>query len=261
MVLITESKLRKLLRKGIPNPFPFNEGDKITPAAMDFLRDRKIGLDDKRLGHSTRTSTKRGNELMIPVGVSNRHLHLSSYDIQLLFGENYELTPLRQLSQEGQFAAKEQVTLLGPKGLIKDVRVLGPARGETQVEISITDGFQLGIHPQVRLSGSIEDTPGLTLIGPKGCVSLQKGVIVAQRHVHMSPENASEFGVNQGETLLLQTPGERSVIFTDVVVRVDPNFQLDFHLDLDEGNAAGLKTGDQVKVIGKNGELLSWEGR
>lgn len=261
MVLITESKLRMLLKKGIPNPFPFNEGDKITPAAMDFLRDRKIELDDKRLIHSARTSAAKEIELTIPIGVSNRHIHLSISDIHVLFGENYELTPLRQLSQSGQFAAKEQVTLLGPKGLLQNVRVLGPARGETQVEISITDGFQLGIHPEIRLSGSIEGTPGLTLIGPKGCVTLQKGVIVAQRHVHMSPDNASKFGVNQGETLWLQTLGERSVIFTDVVVRVDPNYQLDFHVDLDEGNAAGLKTGDQVKVVGRNGDFLSWQGR
>lgn len=250
-----------MLKKGIPNPFPFHEGDKITPAAIDFLRDRKIELDNKRSIHSMRTSVKSESELMIPVGVSNRHIHLSTDDIKLLFGENYTLTPLRDLSQPGQFAAEEQVTILGPKGLIKNVRILGPPREETQVEISKTDGFQLGIHAPVRLSGSTEDTPGLTLIGPKGCVSLQKGVIVAKCHVHMSLEHAAKFGVDHGETLLLQSLGDRSVIFSDVIVRVHQDYQLDFHVDLDEGNAAGLKTGDQVKVIGKNGELFSWNGR
>ncbi|OCA91757.1 phosphate propanoyltransferase [Pseudobacillus wudalianchiensis] len=257
MTVITESKLRAMLKKGIPNPYTINGDEKITPAAMDFLRDRKIAITNRHSDKSLPNLKESITDFMVPVGVSNRHIHLSTQDIHSLFGDDYHLTPYRDLSQPGQFAAKEQLTLLGPKGIIKDVRILGPARGETQVEISITDGFQLGVHPPVRLSGIIEDTPGLTLIGPKGCISLQRGVIVAKRHVHMSPEDAQKLGVEHGDTLLIQTTGERSIIFSDVIVRVSSSYRLDFHIDLDEGNAAGLKTGDYVQIIGKNGEFLS----
>lgn len=260
MVLITESKLRSMLIKGIPNPFIIREDDKLTPSAIDFLRDRRIQLKDQRFTKIPQPTIGNQSSLMIPVGVSNRHIHLAQQDVEVLFGESYTLTPMRELSQPGQFAASEQVSLLGPKGMIQHVRILGPARGETQVEISITDGYQLGIHPQVRLSGSLEGTPGLTLIGPKGCVSLQQGVIVAKRHVHMSPEEAKAWDLEQGDRLILETDGERPIIFTEVIVRVNPNYVLDFHIDLDEGNAAGLKTGDQVKLVGKNGQFFRYRG-
>lgn len=261
MALITESKLRVMVKKGIPNPFPFYEGDKITPAALDFLRDRKIEIEDRRDTNPNQSNaTKKEADLLIPVGVSNRHIHLSTEDIHALFGEGYELTHFKDLSQSGQFAANEQLTILGPKGMLRKVRILGPARSETQVEISKTDGFYLGIHPPVRSSGSIEGTPGITLIGPKGAVVLQKGVIIAKRHVHMSPEHAQLLDVKEGDTLMIQTTGERSVIFTDVLVRVHPTFMLDMHVDLDEGNGAGLKTGDFAKMIGKNNKILYWHG-
>lgn len=261
MALITESKLRAMLKHGIPNPFPLQEGDKITPAAIDFLRDRNIKIPNKASTLQNRShAVKHEQDLRIPIGVSNRHIHLSQEDIQILFGPDYELTPFRELSQPGQFAAAEQLTILGPKGMIRDVRILGPARPETQVEISISDGFQLGVHPPLRLSGSIENTPGITLIGPVGVVALQKGVIVAIRHVHMSPDNAKLFGVQDGDELMVQTAGERPVIFPDVVVRISPEFKLDLHVDLDEGNSAGLKTGDEAKVIGKNGKLFGQGG-
>ncbi|WP_260287403.1 phosphate propanoyltransferase [Peribacillus aracenensis] len=261
MAIITESKLRRMLKTGIPNPYPIGD-DRLTPAAADFLRDRKVVIGNRDpIKHSLSSNEEEMHNLMIPVGVSNRHIHLSSHDVEILFGNNYELTPIRELSQPGQFAAKEQVTLLGPKGMIQNVRILGPVREDTQVEISKTDGFQLGIHPPIRLSGSIDDTPGLTLIGPKGCVALHKGVIIAKSHVHMSPENAQHFDVKHGDGLLLQSIGERSIIFLDVIVRVAPRYKLDFHVDLDEGNAAGLKTGDYLKVVGKNGEFLSQKGR
>lgn len=127
------------------------------------------------------------------------------------------------------------------------------------MEISKTDGFQLGIHPPVRLSGNIEETPGITLIGPKGFVTLERGVIVAKCHVHMSLEDAKRFGVENGDTLMLQTTGERPIIYPDVAVRVSPSYALDFHIDLDEANAANLRTGDVVTVRGKNGELYAWK--
>ncbi|MGE5702938.1 MAG: phosphate propanoyltransferase [Clostridia bacterium] len=255
MALITETTLRAMLRTGIPNPFPVRANDRFTPAAIDFLKGR--GIQMKASGPEE--SVERSDLPTIPVGVSNRHVHLSPADVEKLFGQGYSLTPFRNLSQPGQFAAAELVTLHGPKGLIQNVRVLGPARGASQVEISKTDGFGLGIHPPVRLSGDIEGTPGITLIGPKGFVTLEKGVIIAKCHVHMSAEEARQFGVQNGDSLILQTTGDRPIIYPDVVVRVSPNYALDFHIDLDEGNAANLKTGDQVTVRGKNGELGAWK--
>ncbi|KKX53767.1 MULTISPECIES: phosphate propanoyltransferase [Brevibacillus] len=259
MAFITEATLRAMLRTGIPNPYPLHENDKLTPAAVDFLKGRGIKLEPCK----SPDSFSRGpeNRLVIPVGVSNRHVHLSQEDVEQLFGPDYQLTPMRPLSQPGQFAAEETVTLLGPKGLIRGVRILGPARGASQVEISKTDGYQLGVHPPIRLSGSIDGTPGITLIGPAGCVVLKQGVIVAKRHVHMSSDDAAAFDVKQGDSLILRLSGERSIIFPDVAVRIDPAFALDLHIDQDEANAANLRTGDEMEVIGKNGKLLSSTGR
>lgn len=244
MALITEVALRAMLAQGIPNPFPINEGDKLTPAAADFLKTRGIALIRKQLNNETETKS-------IPVGVSSRHVHLTTEDVELLFGEGHTLVPLRELSQKGQFAAQETVTLSGPKGKIENVRVLGPARKNSQVEISRTDGFHMGVHPPLRLSGHIEGTPGITLIGPKGSKVLQQGLIIAKNHVHMSPEEAAYFQVNDHDRIVLQAEGERPLFFADVTIRVSPQFSLDFHIDTDEANAALLKTGDSVKLVGK----------
>lgn len=261
MALITEAVLRAMVKKGIPNPYPFRENDKITPAAMDYLKGRGIQLEMSKLSHPSQREEAERDSIWIPVGVSNRHVHLSPQDVDKLFGTGYSLTPMRPLTQPGQFAAQEQVSLLGPKGVIQGVRILGPARGESQVEISRTDGFQLGIHPPIRISGDTEGTPGLTIVGPKGCVTLGKGAIIAKCHVHLSVEEAASLGVKQGDSLILQTAGERSLSFLDVPVRVDRRFALDFHIDMDEANAANLNTGDRVRIIGKNGELFPRSGR
>lgn len=257
MAVITEASLRAMHKTGIPNPFLIEKGDKITPAAADFLKGR--GIEVKSFEEQQQPSTNQAAEAVreIPLGVSNRHVHLSPEDVEKLFGAGHELTPMRDLSQPGQFACQETVTIVGPKGSIHGVRILGPARGATQVEISRTDGFALGVHAPVRMSGDIEGTPGLVLVTAKGTVMLDKGVIVAKRHVHMSPEEAEEFQVKDGDTLILATQSDRPIIYPDVVVRVHPRFALDFHVDLDEGNAANLKTGDRVKVIGKNGQFYS----
>lgn len=257
MAVITEASLRAMHKAGIPNPFLMEKGDKITPAAADFLKGR--GIEVKSFEEHQQPSTNQAAEAVreIPLGVSNRHVHLSPEDVEKLFGAGHELTPMRDLSQPGQFACQETVTIVGPKGSIHGVRILGPARGATQVEISRTDGFALGVHAPVRMSGDIEGTPGLVLVTAKGTVMLEKGVIVAKRHVHMSPEEAEEFQVKDGDTLILATQSDRPIIYPDVVVRVHPRFALDFHVDLDEGNAANLKTGDRVKVIGKNGQFYS----
>ncbi|MBW5444470.1 phosphate propanoyltransferase [Cohnella sp. CFH 77786] len=255
MALITETQLRARLAGGIPNPLPVAEDDKLTPAAADFLRSR--GIEVKRT--PSRAANARpfdsDEDLGIPVGVSARHVHLSPEHAEALFGPGYALTPHRELSQRGQFAAMETVTLVGPKGYLPGVRILGPSRGASQVEISRTDGYALGIQPPVRLSGRLQGTPGVTIVGARGTVVLNEGLIVAKNHVHMSPEDASRFRVASGDSIIVRTSGDRPVWFADVVVRVSPAYSLDLHLDTDEANAASLRTGDTVRMIGKNGEI------
>jgi putative phosphotransacetylase len=251
MAVITEKYLRTLLiQQKLPKVFPLQEGDKLTPSAKDFLSDRKIPIV---MG---KDAASRPIQLMIPVGVSNRHAHVTAEHYQMLFGANAVLTELRSLSQPGHFAAKETVTIVGPKGVLQNVRILGPFRKQTQIEISKTDGFTLGIHPPVRLSGWIDGTPGITIVGPVGSVTVESGLIVARNHVHMSVEDAQTFGVKAGDTLIVVSD-KRAKIFSDVVVRVKDSYLLDFHIDTDEANAASLITGDDVRVIGKNRCLFS----
>ncbi|MZQ80713.1 phosphate propanoyltransferase [Paenibacillus sp. 5J-6] len=249
MALITETYLRAQLIKGLANPFPVTEGDKLTPAAADFLKERGIPLLRVAPVPSGPSSMQ-----FIPVGVSNRHVHLAPDHIEALFGKGYKLTPLRELSQKGQFAARETVTLKGPHGSLSNVRILGPSRGVTQVEISRTDGFELGVHPPIRLSGDLAGTPGITLVGTVGTVVLSQGLIIAKNHVHASPDEAQSMRLNHGDHILLQAMGERPLIFADVIVRVSPKYSLDFHIDRDEANAAHVSTGDTVQIIHKNAE-------
>lgn len=185
---------------------------------------------------------------LVPVGLSNRHAHLSKEHIKVLFGEDYELTVMKDLSQPGQFASNEKVEIVGPKGK-QTVRILGPARNLTQIEVSKTDAFALGVKAQVRNSGDLEGTPGVTIVGPKGSIELDRGVIVAARHIHMHTTDAERFGVEDKSYVDVKVTGERALIFSNVLVRVNKNYALDFHLDLDEGNAAGLKNGDLVQVL------------
>ncbi len=177
----------------------------------------------------------------ILVEVSARHIHLSRADMDVLFGEGSELHPIKDLSQPGQFASEEKVTLKGPKGTA-GVRVLGPLRKETQVELSLTDARSLGVKAQIRESGDLEGTTGgLTIVGPKGEIAIDRGVIAAKRHIHMTPEDAAEFGVNNGDIVAvkIETNG-RSVVFADTVIRVSPNYRLAMHIDTDEANAAAI---------------------
>lgn len=185
---------------------------------------------------------------LVPVGLSNRHVHLSKEDINKLFGDGYELTIMKELSQPGQYAANEKVTLIGPKGELV-ARILGPARDFSQIEISKSDGFILGINAPVRNSGDIQGTPGIKLLGPKGSVELDEGVIVAARHIHMHTSDAEKFNIDDKSYVDVKVSGERSLIFSNVLVRVNKNYALDFHLDLDEGNAAGLKNGELVQIL------------
>ncbi|KXZ39533.1 putative phosphotransacetylase [Alkalithermobacter thermoalcaliphilus JW-YL-7 = DSM 7308] len=187
--------------------------------------------------------------MKLPIALSNRHIHLSKEHIEILFGEGYELTHFKDLSQPGQYACNEKVDIVGPKGTIKGVRVLGPARPQTQAEISFADGFALGIMPPVRDSGDIEGTPGAKIVGPKGEVELDKGIIAAARHIHMHTTDAEKFNVVDKQRVKIRTFGERAVVFENVLVRVHPSFALEMHVDVEEGNAAGVKNGDMVELI------------
>ncbi len=188
---------------------------------------------------------------MVPVGVSNRHIHLSAADVEILFGKGYELQPMKELSQPGQYACKEQLTIIGPSMRpIEKVRVLGPIRKATQVEISRTDSYTLKVKAPVRESGNVAGTPGLTIVGPKGVVTIPEGCIIANRHIHMSPEDGQAFGVKDGEYVNVEVDdGERRTKWYDVQVRVHPQFRLEMHVDTDDANAVGLPCGGQVRIV------------
>jgi putative phosphotransacetylase len=175
------------------------------------------------------------------VEASGRHIHLSRIEIDALFGKGYQLTKVKDLSQPGQFVCKERITVAGPKGLFQDVVILGPERSESQVEISMTDTRILGISVPIRESGKIKNTPGITLMNGDTTITLNHGLIVAKRHIHMSPEDALENNVINGQIVQVKVEGERSLIFDEVVVRVSPKFSTYMHIDYDEANACGLK--------------------
>ncbi|NQU99459.1 MAG: phosphate propanoyltransferase [Parcubacteria group bacterium] len=188
-------------------------------------------------------------ENKVPVEISARHIHLTQENIEKLFGEGYKLENLKELSQPGQFAADETVDAVGPKGELKNVRVIGPCRLFNQIEVSITEGRKLGDIPPVRVSGDIVGTPGILLRGPKGEVELDKGLICALRHIHMSPEEAASFGLKAKQRVSVEITGSRALTFKDVIVRVHPKFSLSFQIDTDEGNAADVGLGDFGKLI------------
>ena len=188
-------------------------------------------------------------ERSTPIGVSNRHVHLDRADMDALFGPGSELTVKKMLGQPGQYASEETVTIRGPKGELSRVRVLGPLRAQTQVEISIADGFTLGVKPPVRESGDTAGSAGLTIVGPKGVVTIEEGCIIANRHIHMSPADGEAFGLGDGDTVTVETDGARRTRFYDVQIRVSPQFRLEMHIDTDDANAAGIGNGAQVKVL------------
>ncbi len=196
----------------------------------------------------------------IPIGISAHHVHLCRNDVDMLFGEGYQLTEAKPLSQPGQYACEEKVDLLGPRGTVKNVRILGPERKDSQVEISRTEEFILGIDAPVRESGDIEGTPPVTLIGPKGRVNLSQGVICAKRHIHMTPEDAKLFNVSNGDHVLVQVKGKgRELIFGDVVIRVHKDFNLEMHIDTDEANAGEITshaTGELLSIQKKQNNYL-----
>ena len=220
----------------------------------------------RKTAHLARERDQVQRELSIPVAVSARHVHLTQQAVETLFGQGHELTPAKPLSQPGQFASEEELTIVGPKRRLEGVRVLGPTRSICQVEISRTDEFHLGVDAPVRNSGDIKNSPGITLIGPAGQLTLDEGLICARRHIHMTPADAESFGVQNGDVVAVafDTDG-RDLVFGDVLIRVSPKYKLEMHIDTDEANAAELPpltvgelvdTGKTVHLVNRN---TQWE--
>ena len=193
--------------------------------------------------------TNQQNKYLIPVSISNRHLHLSQGDLDALFGTGYRLTPMKDLTQPGQFACKETVQVAGPKGTI-EMRILGPVRPQTQVELAQTDARKIGVNAPIRESGKLEGTPGIVLIGPKGAIVTEQGCIVAAPHVHLHTSEGAELGIRDGERVDLYLQGEnKAMILQDVVVRVNDGCAMDIHLDTDEANAARVPAGGKALLV------------
>ena len=193
-------------------------------------------------------SVQHYENFRIPIGVSNRHVHVSRADLDRLYGKDYALTHKSELGQPGQFAANETVTLQGPKGTFEHVRILGPVRSQSQVEISKTDSFRLGVKAPITLSAHLQGTPGITLIGPRGTVDLPCGVIIAKRHIHMTPAQAAARHLKDGQIVDVETFGERRGILGDVIIRVSDTAGLEMHIDVDEANACSLSNHDYVMI-------------
>lgn len=185
----------------------------------------------------------------IPVGVSNRHVHLSKTDLNTLFGESYQMTKVKDLSQPGQYACKETVTVCGPKGALEKVRILGPIRSKTQVEVLAGDSFKLGVVSPARLSGDLYGTPGITIVGPKGSVRITEGLMVAQRHIHMTPKDAQCFGVHDGQIVSIQVNGLRGGIYSNVAIRANDSSALECHIDTEEANAMNISTLSKIIIV------------
>jgi putative phosphotransacetylase len=203
----------------------------------------------------SRLKDSSGKDHSIPMAVSARHCHLSQRDLEILFGTGYQLTEKADLSQPGQFAANETITIAGPRGSLEKVRILGPARNMTQVEVSRTDSIKLGLKPPLRESGKIEGSSPVTLIGPKGSIYKKEGLIIAQAHIHMAPEDAETFGVKNGEYVKVEAEGERPISFGNVLIRISPRYRLEMHIDTDEANA-GLITGKTAGRLVRQEESL-----
>ncbi|MDE6181721.1 MAG: phosphate propanoyltransferase [Eubacteriales bacterium] len=187
----------------------------------------------------------------IEIEASGRHVHLTKQDLETLFGKNYVLTKVKDLSQPGQYACKERVDIIGPKGTIKNVVVLGPVRNETQVEVSLTDARILGINAPIRLSGDIKNTPPIKIATQNAILEKDKGIIVAKRHIHLEEKDKEKFNVSDGEIVKVKVFSERPLIFDDVVVRISPDFKTYMHIDYDEANACGFKNGTFGIIIKK----------
>ena len=216
---------------------------------MNFLEEKTIEMITKLVMEAMNQPKAMEQGFIVPIGVSARHVHLTQKDVETLFGSGYELTKKKEL-MGGQFASNEVVTIVGLKlRAMENVRILGPVRKESQVEISATDAIKLGIKTPIRESGDIKGSAPIAIVGPKGVVYLQEGCIIAKRHIHMSPEDAVNAGVKNGDTVSVRVENERGTTFNHVQIRVDKSFTLEMHMDTDEANAAKISTGDTAVII------------
>jgi len=187
--------------------------------------------------------------MKVSVGVSNRHVHLKKEDLEILFGKNYELKNFRDLNQPGQFASTDKVKIVGPNGYIEDIRIIGPVRSYTQVEVSATDAFKLGVNPPVRSSGDIIDSAPIKIVGPAGELDLQDGCILADRHIHITPKQLELYGFKENDVVNIFVDGPKSLFFKNVVFKVDEQSYFELHIDLDDASASGVKNNDIVDII------------
>lgn len=208
--------------------------DKVMKLLMEAFEESSSSVEDKG---------------EIPVGISNHHIHLSQEDLNSLFGQGYELTKLKDLSQPGQYACKETLTICGPKGAIEKVRILGPVRNKTQVEVLKGDSFKLGVNPEIRMSGDLNGTAGITLIGPKGSIQLLEGLIIAQRHIHMNSKDGEILGVEDGDIVNIEVCGLRGGVYNNVAIRSNNNSALECHIDIEEANAMDINSKTKIKII------------
>lgn len=216
-----------------------------------------MAIDERKVRRVVLTELAKSGTRYVPAAISARHLHLCAGDVERLFGPGYQLTPLKALMQPGQFAAREQLTLAGPRGKLEKVRIIGPVRSQTQVEISLTDSLALGIkNCPVRMSGDIEQTPGIRIIGPRGEVELSQGVIAAKRHLHLSQEQAAAYQLHDGQVVSLRVTGPRPCIFCDVICRTGAGHELEFHVDTDEANACCLNNEELLEIL-PDGEVAA----
>ena len=212
-------------------------------------------MDNREIEKITRiileslTKQNSGTGYMVPIGVSARHIHLTQADVETLFGKGYQLTKKKEL-MGGQFASNELVTIVGLKlRAIENVRILGPVRKASQVEISATDAIKLGIKAPIRESGKIEGSAPIAVVGPCGVIYLKEGCIIASRHIHMSPADAEKAGVKNGDVVSVKVDNERATTYNNVLIRVDPTFTIEMHIDTDEANAAKISTGMKAEIV------------
>lgn len=226
-------------------------------ACESFLM-RRFNMDNSSVAFITKIvletvekqkSSENEPGYLVPIGVSARHIHLTQEHIEILFGSGYQLTKKKEL-MGGQYASNETVTIVGLKlRAIENVRILGPARSKSQVEISATDAIKLGVKAPIRESGNIKGSAPIAVVGPKGVIYLEEGCIIAKRHIHMPPKDAQAAGVQDGDVVSVKVENERGTVFNNVQIRVDDSFTLEMHIDTDEANAAGISTGQTVRVI------------
>lgn len=214
------------------------------------MENQNVELIARMVMEALESREKESNGFAVPIGVSARHIHLTQEHVEILFGKGYQLTKKKEL-MGGQYASNEQVTIVGLKlRAIENVRILGPVRKRSQVEISATDAIRLGVKAPIRESGNVKGSAPIAVVGPKGVIYLEEGCIIAKRHIHMAPKDAMAAGVADGQTVSVKADNERGTVFNHVQIRVDESFTLEMHIDMDEANAAKIATGQTVTIIG-----------